>query len=109
MTEQRSFLGFASSYCRLIKGFTKIAGPLHDPVNESRKSAKKKTASMSLLWGPIHQSIRVHETGLDNCPVLGYADYTKPFILETDASHDGLNAILSQEQDGKQRVIAYAS
>ena len=39
----------------------------------------------------------------------GYADYTKPFILETDASHDGLSAILSQEQDEKQRVIAYAS
>ena len=41
--------------------------------------------------------------------MLGYADYTKPFILETDASHDGLSAILSQEQDGKQRVIAYSS
>ena len=29
--------------------------------------------------------------------------------METDASHDRLSAILSQEQDGKQRVIAYAS
>ena len=41
--------------------------------------------------------------------MLGYADYTKPFIVETDASHDGLGAVLSQEQDGKRRVIAYAS
>ena len=39
----------------------------------------------------------------------GYADYTKPFILEMDASHDGLSAILSQEQDGKSRVLAFAS
>ena len=46
---------------------------------------------------------------LITAPVLGYADCTKPFILETDASHDGLSAILSQEQDGKQCVIAYAS
>ena len=46
---------------------------------------------------------------LTTAPVLGYADYTKPFIVETDASHDGLSTILSQEQDGKQRVMAYAS
>ena len=46
---------------------------------------------------------------LTTAPVLGYADCTKPFILEMDASHDGLSAMLSQEQDGKQRVIAYAS
>ena len=46
---------------------------------------------------------------LTTVPVLGSADYTKPFILETDASHDRLSAILSQEQDGKQRVTAYAS
>ena len=41
--------------------------------------------------------------------MLGHADYTKPFIVETDASHDGLGVVLSQEQDGKRRVIAYAS
>ena len=46
---------------------------------------------------------------LTTAPVLGYADYTKSFILETDASHDGLSAILSQEQDGKSRVLAFAS
>ena len=46
---------------------------------------------------------------LTTAPVLGYVDYTKPFIVETDASHDGLGAVLSQEQDGRRRVIAYAS
>ena len=44
------------------------------------------------------------------CPVLAYADYTKPFVLHTDASTTGLGAILYQKQeDGKERVIAYAS
>ena len=41
--------------------------------------------------------------------MLGYPDYTKPFIVETDASNKGLGAVLSQKQDGKLRVIAYAS
>ena len=51
---------------------------------------------------------------LKNAPpsthVLGFADNNRPFVLETDASHEGLGAILSQEQDdGKVRVITYAS
>ena len=87
VTELRSFLGFASYYRRFIKGFTKIAGPLHDLVNESSKSAKKKTASVSLLWGPTHQAaFESMKRALTSAPVLGYADYTKLFIVETDAS-----------------------
>lgn len=33
---------------------------------------------------------------LVSAPVLGYADFTKPFVLEIDASHAGLGAILSR-------------
>ena len=40
--------------------------------------------------------------------MLGFADFKKPFILETDANHQGLGVLLLQEQDGKTRVIAYA-
>ena len=41
--------------------------------------------------------------------MLAYADFKAPFILHTDASGEGLGAVLYQVQEGRQRVIAYAS
>ena len=40
--------------------------------------------------------------------VLSYANYGEPFVLETDASMQGLGAVLSQYSDGQLRVVAYA-
>ncbi len=40
---------------------------------------------------------------------MAYPNYERPFIVHTDASKEGLGAVLYQNQDGKMRVIAYAS
>lgn len=53
-----------------------------------------------------HQALKQR---LVSAPTLAFADFNLPFILEVDASHIGLGAVLSQEQQGKIRPIAYAS
>jgi len=42
-------------------------------------------------------------------PVLQYPDFSKPFILTTDASGIAVGGILSQRELNKDRPIAYAS
>ena len=66
---------------------------------------------------PEFQLILACQEGFDQlkkslmeAPVLAYPDYSKPFILETDASLKGLGAILSQKGDDNEIcIIAYAS
>ena len=40
---------------------------------------------------------------------MAYPDYQLPFVLHTDSNSEGLGAVLYQRQEGKLRVIAYAS
>ena len=109
VTEVRSFLGFVSYYRRFIPNFSKIAKSLNKLLQnlEGTPSQKKK---FKVHWGPDQQE--AFETLQRLCtesPILAYADFKAPFILHTDASGDGLGAVLYQVQEGKQRVIAYAS
>ena len=62
-------------------------------------------------WNTEHlESFNKLKEALTSAPVLAYPDYTKPFILETDASLKGLGAVLTQEDDeGNFHVISYAS
>ena len=47
---------------------------------------------------------------MHDSPILVFAYYTKPFLLETDASKDGLRAVLSQKQaDGWYHPVTYSS
>ena len=50
------------------------------------------------------------ETGLYECPCPCFADYTKDFLLKTDAFKEGLGAVLSQKQADRQyHPVPYGS
>lgn len=111
ISELRSFLGFASYYRRFVEGFAKLAAPLHKLVAElaSRKVRGTGQAVIERWSEECRQNFEALKAKLTTAPVLAYADFSLPFILEVDASHGGLGAVLSQEQNGKVRPIAYAS
>ncbi|KAJ8270589.1 hypothetical protein GJAV_G00116820 [Gymnothorax javanicus] len=113
-TELRSFLGFASYYCRFVEGFAKYAAPLHNLVGELQGCCKNLgpniNAKLNKRWDDeCEQAFTTLKNKLISASVLGYADFTQPFILGMDASHQGLGAVLSQEHEGKPRPVAFAS
>ena len=76
----------------------------------NKKKSKKQKSAIPWSWGPEQQ------TAFDNIIeklttplVLAYADYSKPFVINIDVNADDLSTVLYQEQDGLERVIAYAS
>lgn len=112
ISELRSFLGFASYYRRFVDGFAKLAKPLHQLVADlaGTKSRKGSGQALGAAWTPLCEgSFNALKSKLVSAPVLAYADFSRPFILETDASHSGLGAVLSQETDSGVRPVAYAS
>ena len=104
-TELRSFLGFASYYRRFVERFAQYAAPLHQLVAELEGSIKKPRTG-----GKTMQTEFCNVEGAPGqCACSRSIDFSKPFVLESDASNAGLGAVLSQEQEGQRRSIAYAS
>ena len=115
MKDVRSFLGFCSYYRRFVKGFAQLAKPLHQLLSDrepGKACRRRKSVSIQTRWYEDASLQHVFDTlqhAMTNTPVLGFADFNLPFVLETDASNDGIGAVLSQVQDGKSKVIAYVS
>ncbi|CAH8582717.1 unnamed protein product [Dicrocoelium dendriticum] len=99
-TEIKHFLGMCSYNLRYLQDFTNIAEPL-------RELTKEKSV---FVWGPPQQkAFDEIKRRIASTPVMAIFDETCPTIVSTDASNIGLGAILSQIQNGHERVIAYAS
>ena len=106
----RSFLGFVGYYRRFIKNFSKITKPIREVITGLENQSKRAAKKTYIEWTDTAESaFAALKTMCVSTPILAYPNYKLPFILHTDSSTDGLGAVLYQKQDGKQRVIAYAS
>ena len=107
--ELRQTIGFFSYYRRFVKDFAKLAKPIHELLkgHENRRNVNKKTPIE--MTSEARSAFEALKEKLTTPPILGYADYALPFEVHTDASTQGLGAVLYQRQDGVMRVIAYAS
>ena len=113
------FLAFCGYYRRFIEKFSSIAFPLQKLLrsvpNKKINGKGKGDSKTRLQYAPYEwnqeQQVAFDElvSAMTTTPVLSFADFSKPFVLQTDASLHGLGAVISQESDGKLHPIAYAS
>ena len=92
----RSFLGLANYFRKFIKAYAQMTSAL--------TSLFKKDKPWQ--WtGAQQQAFDAVKEALLNPPVLAFPDFSKPFEVISDASGDGLGAVLVQEG----RPIAFES
>lgn len=107
--EVRQLIGFMGYYRRFVPKFAHLARPLHTLMGEGGKGNKGRIADSFEWTNECQTAFDELKRCLMSPPILAYPDFTLPFILTTDGSLQGLGAVLSQRQDGTERVIAFAS
>lgn len=96
----KQFLGLAGYYRRFLNNFSKTAKPL-------TRLLKKQEP---FVWLESQESaFATLRDELCTEPLLIHPDFTRPFILTTDASGYAIGGILSQGEISKDIPIAYAS
>ncbi|KAM4705096.1 protein cordon-bleu [Rhinophrynus dorsalis] len=98
-----AFLGTAGYYRKFVPSYSDIAKPLTDLT--------KKSLPRQVLWSPEYdKSFRNVKEVLGKAPILAATDFSKRFMVHTDASMFGLGAVLSQvNESGEEHPIPYLS
>jgi hypothetical protein len=96
----RQFIGLSSYFRKFLKDYARIVEPL---TKLTRRDVKWQWKAEQ------EQAFQTVKEMLTSRPVLAIFDPHLPTELHTDASSTGLGAILLQEHNGKQRVVAYFS
>ena len=99
-TQCRAFYGLASYYRRFVKNFAGLAAPLHELMKKHQR----------FFWDEDKQeAFDALKEALSSPPILIMPTDDGDYILDTDASEFAIGAVLSQVQDGQEKVVAYAS
>ncbi len=100
--EVRQFLGLAGYYRRFIPDYSELTSPLTDLT--------KKEVPDTVPWMErCQQAFTQVRAALCGGPLLHSPDFSLPFLLQTDASDQGLGAVLTQEIGGEERPVLYIS
>jgi len=99
-TQVKSFLGLCTYYRRFVAGFATIAKPLTRLTEDA--NAFDWTEECQAAFQELKRR-------LTTAPILCYPRSDGAFILDTDASNVAIGGVLSQTQDGQERVIGYFS
>ena len=100
LQDLKQFLGLASYYRRFVRNFAAKVAPL------------VKLTEKGHVWhwsSDCDAAFLQLKERLVTSPILGYPVFNQPFMVDTDASGEGLGAVLSQYVSGVERVIAFAS
>ena len=94
------FLGFVNYHREFVQGMAGQTAPLYQLTGSCTR----------WNWTEEHQrAFEDLKKVMTSPPVLGFPNASDLFVLDTDASDLAIGAELSQVQDGKERVISYAS
>lgn len=97
----RRLIGMASWYRRFIENFSAITTPISNLIRKDKAKFE---------WTEeAEKAFEALKSALVSAPILATPDFTLPFTIECDASDVGIGAVLTQQQDGQERVIAYMS
>lgn len=100
VTEVRRILGVASWYRRFIPSFSTVIAPMTELLRKNKE----------FIWSDAcDTSFQTIKNSLVSAPILSCPDFSKPFIVQTDASAYGIGAVLSQQHDTGEQVICYIS
>lgn len=96
----KSFLGLVGYYRRFIQNFAEIAKPL---TKQLRKEVRFK-------WDDnCQKAFEIFREKLISPPILQFPNFSREFIITTDASTFALGAVLSQGKVGQDLPVAFAS
>lgn len=98
----RQFLGLAVYYRRFIPQFATIAAPLTDLTKAEQPKRVIPSREAERAFNELKMALM-------RVPVLRQPDFSREFIVQTDASAVGLGAVLAQEVDEEEHPILYMS